>query len=53
MKLRDVPLRELRAMLRNTERAAGPDSISAELIRREIGRRRQLTRKRKGVRRVN
>lgn len=49
MKLREVPLRELRAMLRNTVNAAGPDSISAELIRREIVRRRQPARKRKRV----
>jgi hypothetical protein len=39
MKLRDVPLPELRASLAATERLIGPDAFEVRVLRREIERR--------------
>jgi hypothetical protein len=49
MKLRHTPIRELRAMLRATERAGGANTVAAGLIRRELSHRRQLRPKRAGI----
>ena len=39
--LSDLPLCELRAMLRNTERAAGLESQAAQILRRIVTKREQ------------
>jgi hypothetical protein len=57
MKLRDVPTTELRRILRATERDAGPDSVEArtlrrELVKREHPRRQAWQRRREGDRNV-
>jgi hypothetical protein len=46
-RLSDLPARTLATMLRETERAAGPDSVAAGLIRRALLAKRQAARKAK------
>ena len=50
MKLIYLPERQLRKILRATQRAAGADSVSAKLIRNELIRRR-INQKKGGDRR--
>jgi hypothetical protein len=53
MKLNEVPTAELQRILRATERDAGPDSMEARILRRELVKREQQARRkrRKGVQR--
>ncbi len=41
MKLTEIPTADLRRILRATERAAGPDSVEARILRRELAKREQ------------
>jgi hypothetical protein len=47
MKLNDIPMPELRRILCATERDAGPDSMEARVLRRELVRRGQQTRQKR------
>ncbi len=44
-RLSDMPLRTLRKILRDTERAIGPESVSARILRRTIVAKQQGARK--------
>lgn len=46
MKLRHVTTRELRRMLRTTERAVGPQAVAVRILRRELERREYASRPR-------
>lgn len=50
MRLSAIPTRQLRRILRATEREAGPDSLEVRVLRRELVRREQ--RRRTAKRRV-
>lgn len=52
MHLRDLPTRRLRAALRATQAVAGEDSVSVQIIRRELIRRAQPARGRAAATRL-